>query len=489
MTNSFHLFAWFSLGLILPAVSVRAQSQAPPADSSPGNSQAPYAPLMSWANSADAQPGSSDLTPDDRPLSGVQQLTLGQYTEVHSYILPSISVTTQLDSNPLGSGHGPVSSVSYLLGRVNLEHSAGHSELFLDYAGGGTLSNDGSSGDSVIQDLEFSDRFQWQRWSLLVGDETAYLSQSPFGFGGVGGVGFLGGIFQSGSGGIGSANAAFLNPAITPSQTISTADVARMSNLSVTQLDYKLSGRSSWTAAGGYALLHFFGSGYVNSSNLLFQTGFNHQIGPLDSIAVLYRLDDYRFSHLAQGIEDHVAELSYARRITGRMSFQFAAGPELEVFKGAVIGSSNQLSWTVNSSLNYQYTRTSLSLTYDHLLTAGSGILVGAETDQVQAALNRPLSQTWQGRLSLGYASNRALAQTSTSVIQTNPSQPRFNYWYGTVQFSHQVRTGIDLFMAYQAQLQGSATAACGSATCTGSSVTHELSFGLNWGLRPIPLH
>ncbi len=43
---------------------------------------------------------SEQLTPDQCPLTAVQGLTLGQYSEPRSFLLPSINITTQLDTNP-----------------------------------------------------------------------------------------------------------------------------------------------------------------------------------------------------------------------------------------------------------------------------------------------------------------------------------------------------------------------------------------------------
>ena len=275
----------------------------------------------------------------------------------------------------------------------------------------------------------------------------------------------------------------FLNTALIPSETILTASVPRLSNTAVTQVAYNINQRSSWTAAGSYGQLQFFGAGYIDSTSALFQTGYNYQVSPLSSIAVLYRFDAFRFTHLPQGIDDHVMELSYERRITGRLSFQIAGGLEMDIFRLPPAASPTELSWTLSSSFNYQFVRTALSFSYDHLLTAGSGVLVGAETDQVQASAGRNLSQTWQVLLSLGYARNQALSQTTADALE-----PIYDSWYGAVRASHQLRPGMAFFLAYGAQLQGTNTASCATLICGANSITNQLSLGFNWGLRPVAL-
>lgn len=473
-----------ALFLILGVPAVWAQNSDSAAGGAPNQSNAPYPPMVSWASSAETPMDSEQLTPDQRPLTGVQELTVGQYSEPHSFLLSSVNVTAQLGTNPPDSGYNGVSTLTYLLGRLDLHRVSGRSELVLDYAGGGMISTYGNNGNAAIQDLQMSDKIQWQRWSLFVGDETSYLSESSFGFGGVGGLGFLGGISQTVPGGALGGSLPFLNTALTPSETIPTANVPRLSNTAVSQVEYRLSPRSSWTAAASYGLLHFFGGGYIDSSSVLFQAGYNYQLSPLNSVGVLYLFDTLGFTHLASRIYDNLAELSYGRRITGRLGFQIAAGPEIDQFQASLASPYNHLSWTLGSSLNYQVGRSAISLSYNHFLTAGSGVLVGAETNQVQASVSRNLSQTWLVLLTLGYARNQGLVQAATEAIE-----PAFKSWYDALQVNHQLRPGTSLFLAYGTGLQGMNAATCPALNCGANYITQQVSLGLNWGLRPIELH
>ena len=234
---------------------------------------------------------------------------------------------------------GTPTTFSYLLGSLDLSHVTDRSQLLVHYTGGGMFS---SYVNSAIQDLEFSYNFKWQRWSLLVGDQVSYLSQSPFGFGGVGGLAFLNGNSQLNLG-------LFLNPSWTPNQTIPTIIVPRLSNTVVSQIEYKLSPRSSWTASGSFGTLNFLGAGYINSTQAQFQTGYNYLINP----AKLGRSDlPLRCLpvHLSrQAIQDHVVQLGYGRYVTGRLSFRVAAGPSVEMLRGVITGYGNRLSWAVDS--------------------------------------------------------------------------------------------------------------------------------------------
>jgi hypothetical protein len=332
--------------------------------------------------------------------------------------------------------------------------------------------------NSAIQDLEFSYGYRWRRWSLLVGDQVSLLSESSFGFGGVGGLAFLNGGSLFGPGGVPGP---FLNPSLNPNQTIPTILVPRLSNTAVAQLEYTLSPRSSWTASGSYGMLNFLGAGFINSAEGVFQTGYNYSLSPQSSVAVIYRFDAFRFTHLPQKIEDHLVQFGYARYVTGRMSIRLAAGPSMEMLRGVLTGFANRLSWALDSSLGYQLDDTTLLLSYDHLVTGGSGVLVGAQTGQLEATVERKLTPRWQGSASLGYATNRSLIATTTNL-----GKQQFNSWYAAVRFNHQLRPGTAFFVGYGARRQAMNAAACATLTCGTSLVGHEVSVGFNFGLRPV---
>jgi hypothetical protein len=460
--------------LFVPAV----QAQETDANKSDKREQpvAPYAPPLPAGktsvlamNLPQGATEETELAGNNRPLGGVQEPTLGPVLGARNFLVPSISVVSQMGTNSSGAGFSRPTAFSYLLGTLDLNRVSERSELLLHYTGGGVFS---SYLSSAIQDMEFSYSYKWQRWSLLWGDQVSYLSESSFGFGGVGGLAFLNGSFQFGP---------LLNGTLAPNQTIPTIVAPRLSNTAVSQIEYELSPRSSWTASGSYGMLNFLGAGFINSTEGVLQTSYNYAVSQQSSIAVIYRFDAFRFSYLPQRMEGHVAQLGYARYVTGRLSLRLAAGPNLEKFRGVVIGTANRVSWALDGGLNYKMDRTNLQLSYDRLMTGGSGVLVGAQTNQVEATADRKLTARWQGSASLGYASNQGLLQTSTTL-----SRQHYDSWYAAVRFSYQLRPRTEFFLGYGARLQATKAAGCGIPNCGTSGVDHEISAGFNFGLRPL---
>jgi hypothetical protein len=151
------------------------------------------------------------------------------------------------------------------------------------------------------------------------------------------------------------------------------------------------------------------------------------------------------------------------------------------MLRGVFTGYANNLSWALDSALIYKWDRTTLSFNYDRLVTGGSGVLVGAQTGQVEATVERTLSPRWRLSASLGYASNGSLIPNTTiSTLQ------HYNSWYTAVRFNHQMRPGTNLFVSYGAGLQATNAAGCSSPNCSTNYISHQFSVGFNFGLRPI---
>jgi hypothetical protein len=480
MAKLMRLRGWLFLAVFLFAPVIHAQETNPPKNDPPTPPVAPYlAPLpaggTSFLTMNSPIGGTVDVQSEgnNQPLSGVLPSTLGPVVAARNYLVPSFSATSQLATGSSGSGFSEPANFNYLLGTLDLNHQTNRSELLLHYTGGGMFS---TYLNSAVQDLDFTYSYNWQRWSFLVGDSLDFLSESAFGFGGAGGLEFLNGNSLFGPGGPFSG-------ILGPNQTIPTIIAPRLSNTLVSQIEYKVSPRSTWTASAGYATLNFFGADYVNSTNPLFQTGYNYSLSPPSTIAVIYSFDDFQYTQFRQMIEDHVLELGYSRYVTGRLSFQIAAGPSVVLLRGPLTGYENNVSWALNGTLNYKWDRTTLLFSYDHLVTGGSGVLVGAQTGQVEATVDRQLNPRWQASASLGYASNGSLIPAAKIV-----GLGHYNSWYAGVRFNRQMRASSNMFLSYEARLQALNTPTCTGLNCSSNFISHEISVGFNFGLRPVML-
>src|SRR6202162_5241430 len=375
-------------------ISVRAaQAQEQPAPNQPQQPQqqpeqqqgaeqpipAYKSPLASQADNGDTISGPTELAPDDRPLTGIQDLSLGVPLDRHSYWQPHAEIDLVGDSEPPNSSAGGWTTWTSVIGGIDLHRYSGHSELTFEYLGGGVFSTGGGTGNGVLQDVNLDAQFAFRRWTLTVIDELRYTPELAFG-----NIGF---------GGIPTTIGVPIGLPFGGNQTILNAFGQRLTNASGVQADVRVSRRLSITLSGGYSELYFFDQDLLNSKAIYGQVGYNYRLSRNDSIGVSYVYNGFRYDNFAQSIDTHSALLSYGRQVTGRLAFQVAVGPEYAIFATNIScktgvdvppwGSTNQLLGSLNPTLSYRLERTRIFATYSHGVTGGSGVLAGASGDTV----------------------------------------------------------------------------------------------------------
>lgn len=463
------------------------QSQGQAQDQPSAPIPAYRSPLAGMADNGEDPNAPQQLAPDTRPLAGAQNLSLGGPAFVHSYWQPHVDLYSSATSNALSTnGQSGWTSFTSILAGVDLHRVSGNSDLTLFYTGGGSLSNGGSYADSVYQDLKFGEKLSWHRETLYVFDELDYLPQA----GGAGGVGYGGlpGLNLTGTGG--------LQTGFYPGQSILTSTGQSLQNTVAVQSNTALTHQSSITMVGTYGLLHYFDNDLLDFYDINAQIGYNYSLNRKDTIAVLYLFNAYRYSNSSQSINSQSAEFSYARRVTGRLSFQIAAGPQIISSNipitttsntGTVVttGPTTSIGWTVNSTFQYQLKRTALNLTYNHLLTGGSGVLPGASTDLVTGSASRQLSRGLNGALTVGFSRNSGALETS--VMPLIFASQTYNYLYGGANLTHPLNRSMNLSLYYQALYQTSNSAFCiGTTQCATSVLVNTITVQLGWRKQPM---
>jgi hypothetical protein len=463
------------------------QTQPQPApDQGQAQSSAPIpayrSPLAGAANNQDEE--TTDITPDTNPLTGVRNLSLGILT-TRSYWQPHVDIFSTIDSNPLENAGGGVnwSTSTSFSGGVDLHQHSGESDLTLSYLGGGTFSSDSSVGNGVVQGLDVTEKLSFRRWIVSFIDQLYYLPQSASGFNG------LGPVSLPGTGGLGSG--------FTPGQTLLTGQGQSLGNSFYTEADALLTPRSSLTFVGGYSLLHYFDSGLLNYGMESFRGGYNYQIDRKNTIGLDYTFSEYNYSNVDQSIVSHIAQVSYGRRVTGRLALQIAGGPEVALFHMPIstgsgssgtsgtgstpVGSTSHVYWTLNANAQYALARTAFALAYSHGVGGGSGALAGALADTVSGSVTRQMSRTFSSGVTGGYSRNQGVTVTAST-----PLNQTYDYWYGGANLSYPIGRSLGLTLAYQLQYQNSNQPFCTGPTCGTSVIRHMISLGIGWHQRPL---
>lgn len=463
-----------ALGLSVPAAS--AQQQQEPGQQQPqGQSGAPIpayrSPLISDDNS-DTGDNSQEPSPDTRPLAGTQNLALSGLETKRSFWQPHFAVSAAGDSNARqNTNNATWSTWTSFAGGVDAQKISSSSQMSVGYTGGFMYSNDRSMPDGIVQQFNFADTLEFRRATLTILDDFSYLPEQRFGFGGLGGVPLPGGVSTG------------LGPGLVPSQSVLSGHAQSLINSYVTQLDVSATSRSSVTFAGGYSVVHYLEGNLLDTREITGRVGYNYQLSRRDTVALLYNFQEIAYSGSLGSINNHITEVSYGRRITGRLAFQISGGPEVTIFHTPISSTattSTQLSWAMSTALQYELRRNHFGLDYSHGVSGGSGVLLGSATDTASGALVRRMSRTFNSGITAGFAHNRGLPTAA------NPTNQHYNYWFTGATLSHPWGRTVGVTLSYQMQYQNSNIPFCISSTCGTKIMRHVISFGLDWRERPL---
>ena len=417
------------------------------------------------------------IQPDNQPMIGVQNLTLGTPEMRHSYWVPGIQYTNTVRSNSLNpAATSAWNTTSFVSGNISLLEAWSHSLLSTNYSGGGFASTDPIQGKGQYHQLATAFEIDQRRWQILSVDQFSYLPQSSYGFGGTSALaspGIMGTLAVPLPG---------LQSTYVPGQSVLTAEGPRYSNASALQLTYAISSRSSVTLAGVYGILRFVDSGNVNNDTEILSAGYNYLISAKDTIGLVYLFSAYRFPGNPQALGDHVAQLVYGRRITGKLALRLAGGPEVTMFRVPINNSSRRISGSGRGALIYALPRGSVALSYAHGVSGGSGVFTGSDLDQVNGTWSRQLTRAWNGNVNFGYAKNRQI------LAVRGLASPSYDTWLAGAGLSRPLGRTANFSMAYQTQIQNSNVTICGSPNCGTNYTTHQIFLTFEWHTRPLVL-
>jgi hypothetical protein len=429
-----------------------------------------YSLLLNTADNQQDTDQTQSVQPDSRPLSGVQNPTIGTPGVRHSYWVPGIQYSNTARSNSLNStANSGWNTTSFVSTDLSLLEAWGHSTLSANYSGGGYFSTDKVQGNGQYQRLSTNYEIDGRRWQVLLVDEFSYLPESSFGFGGASG------LSTPGVAGSLAVPLPGLQTGYVPGQTILTAIGSRYSNSSAVQLTYKESARGSITLAGVFGILRFMNPGNINSDSEMLNAGYDYSITRRDSIGFMYRFGAYRYPGSPQALGDHAMQFEYGRKITGRMALKITGGPEVTTFRVPIGSLTERISGSGGASLIYAFARSNMDLSYTHGVNGGSGVFSGASSDQVGATLSTQLTRVWNGNMNLGYARNRQILSASGS--------PAFTTWVVGAGLSRSLGHVAHFSLGYEAQIQGASAAAAGS-----NYTAHQVVMSFQWHTRPFVL-
>jgi len=431
------------------------------------------------------------MFPADETLSDPgqdQSATVSPPAPSRSLLQFGIHVGEGAENNPSGilGYSSQVSSVTNLFGSARLQKFTRQSETTFDYIGGGSLyGNYGSANfyDEQSQQLSAEESILWSKGRLSFTDSFRYAGEGTFGSSPFGGAGAYNlrftGLDASAPNNTGLSNLPL------PTQFAQVGQAAYAINDSGLTLSEALTPRSSVYAGGDYAITDYFGNeeNTFDSRQVAVTGGYNYQVSRKEVIGVSYGYQVFRFPDSDAGnLVTNSAQFIYKRIISTRTDLVLGGGPEYINFSGGNTQASRQIGATAQALLTHRWEKSNLSLSYNRLVTGGSGFFAGATTDIALLSVNRKFHRSWSASVYGGYVRSQVIGSNSAASSESS-------YGYGFAGAAVQRRLGRSLsaFASYQFDAEKFSNCSV-SVGCNPVIRRHSASIGLDWYIHPIRL-
>src|SRR5262249_45520769 len=157
---------------------------------------------------------------------------------------------------------------------------------------------------------------------------------------------------------------------------------------------------------------------------------------------------------------------------------QLYAGPDFNTFRIHAPGASFSYGVNAGATLLYAVANGSLSLTYAHGTSGGSGVLLGSTSHQANFSGTHKLTRLWSGQLNGGYSRNSPLGSVQTTT-QT------FNTWTAGGGLFRPIGRYANFGLNYTAQFTDYGLAGCIGAACASNQTYHYVTLNFQWRTRP----
>jgi len=474
-----------AVALAICVPSIYAQAQSPdaqqtnrsspmqPLGSAPGGGYSKLPAAAARGVSADDSQlyDPSQVTPDANTLAGAQLFGLGSLQPSRNVFDPSLKFTELGQTVTSTGGQIGFTPVSVIGGSLNFDRTSGGNEFTALYNGGDTISHNSLIPHGQFHDLTLTEQILWARWHLLLRDDFAAAPGAIFAGTGMGGPGLL----AQSSAALG-ASLTNVGQEFIPPDTIETGSVLRYRNSVLGQVEYSFSRRAALTFSGSYGLLDFPYAGYISSRMLNAQAGYDYELDPKDSIAVLASYGKIDYTGTSDSTRDYMAALAFGRKITGRLAFQVSSGPQrIQATNGT--GSFQLWFAAANSALSYQRRRGGMFLAFNRGVSVGSGVFLGSTTNTFSSSANYLFTRYWTGTVNGGYSMNTSLARAGVATAN-------FDNWFFGASLGRRMGQHAEMNLNYGIQRQNSPTA-CPVTSCGATGFQQTVGMTVNWHLRP----
>jgi len=222
------------------------------------------------------------LNPDNPPVSGLDEPALELHRANRSFVSPALAVSESADTNGGNAlGSTGLTSITHVLGALDLQQFWPRTDLFLEYVGGGAFYST-PYNVKQLHAVGMEGVTRWRTGQLTVRDAFNYLPDGSFSMGIGSNPGFglaIGGGGMAGQGGVLPGSLLWGN-----GQFGSVGNIPRIANTAIIDVVEAISPVSAFTVAGGFSNAHFYDptDTLIDSDQLTLEGGYSHLLGRHD---------------------------------------------------------------------------------------------------------------------------------------------------------------------------------------------------------------
>ncbi len=372
-------------------------------------------------------------------------------------------------------GQGQVTNSSVISGDVAYTAKSQVRPFSLLFAGGVVLPNQSEQSTTYFSSAAVSQGLVTRSWVFNISDSVSFLPQSPtVGLSGIPGVGDLGATPVQG-------------PIDGPAGGILSNSGNRIANSLSGSAERQISHNMSISGGGSWSFLHLLeGNDGFDSSTVSASLAANRRLNARSSLSLSGGYSTFDYGNNGGGgtapptIQNESISLSYQRTLSRRLSLSVSIGPQwVSSSNSSLVPSS--LSAGGSAGLSYSRGLTGASLSYSRGINAGTGVLPGAESQNLAASIGHTYGKKWMTSASASYGHSDGLARFAVqgSVVDVNEV---FDTVVGGLQLTRGFGPHFSGFASYSIAHQSNKNSIPGLNAFDGTS--QSIGFGVSFAPR-----
>jgi hypothetical protein len=336
-----------------------------------------------------------------------------------------------------------------------------------------------------IQELNATQLVRWRTGELSLADSMSNYAGGSFGSPWFGGASLY--SLAAGGTGAGIPSAPGTSDLFGVTSFGGIGQGEHFTNISVAEVSQFVSQRSILSAAAGYGITNFFDSkqDLINSSQISGLVDYSYELSRKSEIGLAYSYRNFMFPNNDGGVVTNLAELTYLREVSRRLSLQAGVGPELETIKRTttkdtdpVLTITHATNVAAFGSLSYRLREANVGLSYSRGVTSGSGFYAGAQSDVGLLSVSWRLFRAWNATSTAGYAHLRQVEE-SPAII---PGQS-YQFWFAGLAVGRELSKHWSVFASYQYNNESFGGTICTSGICS-HVMRNAALIGFRWHTR-----